>query len=378
MPPSDRKRDYYEVLSVSRTAGEEELKKAYRRLAIQFHPDRNPGDKQAEERFKEINEAYQVLSDPEKRNQYDRFGHAVFQSPQGPGGFGGFDFSQGFEEVFSDIFGDFFGTGRGRSRSRSRRGEDLRYDLEVEFEEAARGTEKIIKFQRLTTCDSCNGSRARGGADGVRTCPNCRGTGQVRTQQGFFSISTTCGQCRGEGMMIADPCPKCQGQGRIRKPVSLSVRIPPGVDNGSRLKLRNEGEAGFASGPAGDLYVVVHVKEHPLFVRQDNDVVIEVPVSFPQAALGTELEVPTLEGKIKLKLPPATQSGKIFRLKGKGFTDLHGYGRGDQLVRIVVETPRRLSARQRELLEEFAKASGEDVNHPMSKGFVDKLKEMFG
>ena len=378
MPPSDRKRDYYEVLGVGRTAGDEEVKKAYRRLAVQFHPDRNPGDKQAEEKFKEINEAYQVLSDPERRSQYDRFGHAAFQGPQGAGGFGGFDFSQGFEEVISDICGDFFGTGRGRSRSRSRRGEDLRYDLEVEFEEAARGTEKVVKFQRLTTCDECHGTRARGGAEGVRTCPNCRGTGQVRTQQGFFSISTTCGQCRGEGMMIADPCPKCQGQGRIRKPVSLSVRIPPGVDNGSRLKLRNEGEAGFATGPAGDLYVVVHVKEHPLFVRQDNDVVIEVPVSFPQAALGTDLEVPTLEGKIKLKLPAGTQSGKIFRLKGKGFADLHGYGRGDQLVRIVVETPRRLSERQRELLEEFAKASGEDVNHPMAKGFVDKLKEMFG
>jgi molecular chaperone DnaJ len=378
MPPSDRKRDYYEVLGVGRTVGDEEVKKAYRRLAVQFHPDRNPGDKQAEEKFKEINEAYQVLSDPEKRSQYDRFGHAAFQGPQGAGGFGGFDFSQGFEEVFSDIFGDFFGTGRGRSRSRSRRGEDLRYDLEVEFEEAARGAEKIIRFQRLTACDGCNGARARGGAEGVRTCPNCRGTGQVRTQQGFFSISTTCGQCRGEGMMIADPCPKCQGQGRIRKPVSLSVKIPPGVDNGSRLKLRNEGEAGLASGAAGDLYVVVHVKEHPLFVRQDNDVVIEVPVSFPQATLGADLEVPTLEGKIKLKLPAATQSGKIFRLKGKGFVDLHGYGRGDQLVRIVVETPRRLSARQRELLEEFAKVSGEDVNHPMAKGFVDKLKEMFG
>ncbi|HZP46764.1 MAG TPA: molecular chaperone DnaJ [Candidatus Binataceae bacterium] len=376
--PAERKRDYYEVLGISRGAGEEEIKKAYRRLAVQYHPDRNPGNKQAEEKFKELNEAYQVLSDPERRAQYDRFGHAAFQGPQGAGGFGGFDFSQGFEEVFSDIFGDFFGTGRGRSRSRSRRGEDLRYDLEIEFKEAATGAEKIIKFQRLVVCEQCNGSRARGGAEGVRICPNCRGTGQVRTQQGFFSISTTCGQCRGEGSVIADPCPKCQGQGRIRRPVSLSVKIPAGVDNGSRLKLRNEGEAGAAGGANGDLYVVIHVKEHPLFVRQDNDILIEVPISFPQAALGAEIEVPTLEGKINMKVPAGTQSGKIIRLKGKGFPDLHGYGAGDQLVRIAVETPRRLSARQRELLEEFARVSGEDTSHPMAKGFVDKLKEMFG
>jgi len=376
--PAERKRDYYEALGLGRGAGDDELKKAYRRLAVQFHPDRNPGDKQAEEKFKEINEAYQVLSDPERRAQYDRYGHAAFQGAQGAGGFGGFDFTQGFEEVFSDIFGDFFGTGRGRSRSRSRRGDDLRYDLEIEFEEAARGADKVIKFQRLMTCDECNGTRARGGSEGARTCPNCRGTGQVRTQQGFFSISTTCGQCRGEGMIIADPCLKCQGQGRIRKLVSLSVKIPPGVDNGSRLKLRSEGEAGFGGGPAGDLYVVVHVKEHPLFVRQENDIVIEVPVSFPQAALGAEIDVPTLDGKLKLKVPAGTQAGKVIRLKGKGVVDLHGYGRGDQLVRIVVETPRRLTARQRELLEEFARLSGEDVNHPLSKGFVDKLKEMFG
>src|SRR6266851_2954531 len=361
MAAQAKKRDYYEVLAVDRGAGEEDLKESYRRLAIQLHPDRNPGDKQAEERFKELNEAYQVLSDPERRAQYDRYGHAAFQGPQGNGF--GFEFTQGFEEVFSDIFGDFFGTGRGRSRSRSRRGDDLRYDLEIEFEEAARGTDKVVKFERLTTCETCKGTRARGGVEGARTCPNCRGTGQVRTQQGFFSISTTCSQCRGEGMIIADPCPKCQGQGRVRKAVSLSVKIPPGVDNGSRLKLRAEGEAGFGGGPNGDLYVVVHVREHALFVRQDNDV---------------EIEVPTLEGKLKLKIPAATQSGKVFRLKGKGFVDLHGYGRGDQLVRIVVETPRRLTPRQRELLEEFARASGEDVNHPMSKGFVDKLKEMFG
>jgi len=375
---NNNKRDYYEILGVARNAGEEEIKKAYRRLAIQHHPDRNPGDRQAEEKFKELNEAYQVLSDGEKRAQYDRFGHAAFQGPQGPGGFGGFDFSQGFEDVFSDIFGDFFGTGRGRSRSRSRRGDDLRYDLEIDFEDAHRGAERVIKVARLSQCEACNGTRTTAGAGGTRTCPNCRGTGQVRTQQGFFSISTTCAQCRGEGSIISDPCPKCQGQGRLRKLQSLSVRIPPGVDNGSRLKLRGEGEAGFAGGPAGDLYVVIHVREHAIFARQDNDVIVEVPVSFPQAALGAEIEVPTLDGKVKFKIPSGTQSSKVFRLKGKGFTDLHGYGRGDELVKIVVETPRRLTARQRELLEEFAKVSGEEVNHPMSKGFVDKIREMFG
>src|SRR5258705_1105820 len=257
MPPAN-KRDYYEILGVNRGAGEDELKKAYRRLAIQFHPDRNPGNKEAEERFKELNEAYQVLSEPERRAQYDRFGHAAFQGPQGPGGFGGFDFSQGFEEVFSDIFGDFFGTGRGRSRSRTRRGDDLRYDLEVEFEEAAAGIEKVIKFQRLTQCESCSGTRARGGTSGARQCPNCRGTGQVRTQQGFFSISTTCGQCRGEGMIISDPCPKCQGQGRIRKNESLSVKIPPGVDNGSRPTFRASREACYSRGLPVSLYVAIH------------------------------------------------------------------------------------------------------------------------
>ena len=376
--PSATKRDYYEVLGVARGASDDDLKKAYRRLAIQLHPDRNPGNKQAEERFKEVNEAYQVLSDPERRSQYDRFGHSAFQGPQGQGPFGGFDFSQGFEEVFSDIFGDFFGTGRGRARSRSRRGDDLRYDLEVEFEEAARGTEKVVRFQRLTLCEACNGTRARGGSTGARQCPNCRGTGQVRTQQGFFSISTTCNQCRGEGTIISDPCPKCQGQGRLRRQESLSVRIPPGVDNGSRLKLRGEGEAGYGGGTPGDLYVIIHVKEHSLFVRQENHIVIEVPISFPQAALGCDIEVPTLEGKVNLKVPSGTQSGKVLRLKGKGIIDLHGYGRGDQLIRVVVETPRSLTSRQRELLEEFAKLDGKAVNHPLSKGFVDQIKKMFG
>lgn len=375
---TNNKLDYYQVLGVGRGASDDELKKAYRRLAIQNHPDRNPGDKQAEERFKELNEAYQVLSDPDKRTQYDRFGHAAFGQGAGQGGFSGFDFSQGFEDVFSDIFGDFFSTGRGRSRSRSRRGDDLRYDLEIEFEEAAHGAEKVVRIQRLALCEACNGTRTRGGGTATRACPNCRGSGQIRTQQGFFSIATTCGQCRGEGAIISDPCPKCQGQGRLRKLQSLSVRIPAGVDNGSRLKLRAEGEAGFAGGPPGDLYVVIHVREHPIFARQDNDIIVEVPISFPLAALGGEIDVPTLAGKVKLKIRPGTQSGKVERLKGKGFVDLHGYGSGDELVRIVVETPRRLNPRQRELLEEFAKLSGEEVTHPLSKGFVDKIKEMFG
>src|ERR1039458_9294001 len=319
MPPA-HKRDYYEILGVNHGAGEVELKKAYRTLAIQFHPDRNPGNKEAEERFKELNEAYQVLSDPERRAQYDRFGHAAFQGPQGPGGFGGFDFSQGFEEVFSDIFGDFFGTGRGRSRSRTRRGDDLRYDLEIEFEEAARGIEKVVKFQRLTQCEACNGTRARGGSSGARQCPNCRGSGQVRTQQGFFSISTTCGQCRGEGMIISDPCPKCQGQGRIRKHESLAVKIPPGVDNGSRLKLRGEGEAGYGGGPQGDLYVVIHVKEHPMFVRQDNDVIIEAPISFPQAAAGVRHEDRSadVQGQSQAKNPARHAIGKNPAPQGQG------------------------------------------------------------
>jgi len=372
------KQDYYATLGVDRGANDDDLKKAYRRLAIQYHPDRNPGNKAAEEKFKELNEAYQVLSDPEKRAQYDRFGHAAFQGAQGAGGFGGFDFSQGFEDVFSDIFGDFFGTGRGRARSRARRGDDLRYDLEIEFEEAARGAEKVLKIQRLAQCEECQGSRTRPGAAGSKTCPNCRGTGQVRTQQGFFSIATTCGQCRGEGQIISDPCPKCSGQGRLRKVQSLSVKIPPGVDNGSRLKLRNEGEAGFGGGQSGDLYVVIHVHEHAIFARRENDITVEVPVSFPQAALGSEIEVPSLDGMLKLKIPAGTQSGREFRLKSKGFADLHGYGRGDEIVTIVVETPRRLTAEQRKLLEEFAKLSGEAASHPMSKGFVDKLKEMFG
>jgi len=368
------KRDYYEVLGASRNASAEDLKKAYRKLAMKVHPDRNPGDKAAEERFKEASEAYQVLGDPERRAQYDRFGHAAFEQSAG---FGGFDFSgAGFEDVFSDIFGDFFGTGRGRGRSRARRGEDLRYDLEISFEEGVFGTEKVISVPRLATCEACDGKGTKGGAGRV-TCSACEGSGQLRFQQGFFTIAKTCGQCAGQGTIIKDPCRSCGGSGVAQKTQALHIKIPAGVDSGSRLKLRGEGESGRNGGPQGDLYVVIDVQPHALFTRRDNDIVCEVPISFPQAALGAEIDVPTIEGKVKMKVSPGTQSGSIFRLRGKGVPNLRGAGRGDELVRVVVETPRKLTSKQRELLEEFARSSGEEVN-PLSKGFLDKVKEMFG
>lgn len=367
------RRDFYEVLGVERAAGEDDIKRAYRKMALKYHPDRNPGDKEAEERFKEASAAYQVLSDPERRAQYDRFGPAAFDG----GGAAGFDFSAGFEDIFSGIFGEFFGGPRGgRGQSRARRGDDLRYNLDLSFEEAAFGVEKTISLPRMATCGTCHGKGARPGTSS-KTCPDCRGSGQVRFQQGFFSIAKVCGSCNGQGSVITSPCPKCGGRGAVRGTQSLSVKIPAGVDTGSRLKLRGEGEAGAAGGPSGDLYVVIRVKEHPLFKRSENDVICEMPISFPQAALGTDIEVPTLEGKVRIRIPPGTQSGAVFRLKGKGIADLHDYGRGDHLVRVIIETPRKLTARQRELLEDFARMSGEEV-HPLSKGFLEKVKEMFG
>ena len=367
------KRDYYEVLGVGRSAGAEEIKKAYRKVALKCHPDRNPGDKVAEERFKEASEAYQVLGDPERRAQYDRFGHAAFEQS---GGFGGFDFSaSGFEDIFGDIFGDFFGGAR-RGGSRTRRGEDLRYDLEIDFDEAVFGAEKSLRVPRLAACRDCKGSGSKNGAP-RETCSTCRGSGQLRYQQGLFSIAKTCGQCQGPGSVLRDPCRTCGGAGAVRAQHTLSVRIPPGVDTGSRLKLRGEGESGLNGGPTGDLYVVLHVREHPLFTRDGNDVMCDVPISFTDAALGAEIDVPTPHGKMKMKIPSGTQSGNVFRLKGKGVPDVRGYGHGDALVRVVVETPKKLSSRQRELLEEFARLSGEEI-HPLSKGFFDKVKEMFG
>lgn len=367
------KKDYYELLGVNRNAGEEDIKKAYRKLALQHHPDRNPGDKQAEEKFKEVSEAYSVLCDAQKRAQYDQFGHAAF-GDGGPFG-GGFDFSGGFEDVFGDIFGEFFGGGTGRRRGRGR-GEDLRYNLALKFEEAVNGTEKKIKIPRHGPCETCRGSGAKAGT-APQTCPTCRGRGQVSFQQGFFSVSRTCGQCQGQGTIIKEPCATCGGAGRVRTVHTLSVKIPSGVDNGSRLKLRGEGEAGPTGGAPGDLYVVTQVEPHPIFVRENLDIICDVPISFVQAALGAEIDVPTLEGKVKMKIPAATQSGKVFRLKSKGIRDHQGYHQGDQHVRITVETPTRLTAKQRELLKEFAALGGEEVN-PLAKGFFDKMKELFG
>ena len=368
------KRDYYELLGVDRNAGGDEIKKAYRKQALKYHPDRNPGDKQAEEKFKAVSEAYQVISDPEKKAQYDRFGHAAFdgRSPLGPG----FDFTSGFEDVFGDIFGDFFGTGTGRRRSQAQRGDDLRYNLDISFEEAAFGVEKKIKIPRHSSCDSCKGSGAKPGSS-PRTCSTCRGRGQVNFQQGFFSVSRTCGQCRGRGSMISDPCPTCSGSTRIRKLHTLGVKIPAGVDTGSLLKLRGEGEGGSLGGPSGDLYVALQVKEHPIFARDGSEVICELPISFLQAALGAEIEVPTLGGKVKLKIPAGVQSGRIFRLKGKGIKDVHSYHQGDQHVRVLVETPTHLTVKQKELLKDFAAHGGEEVN-PLSKGFFDKVRQIFG
>lgn len=359
------KRDYYEALGVARNATGEEVKKAFRKLALEHHPDRNPGDAAAEVRFREASEAYQVLSDPERRAQYDRFGHAAFEQGAGSGG-------GGFEDVFSDIFGDFFGSGR---RTRNHRGDDLRYDLEIDFDEAIFGTEKTIEVPRMVACSGCDGLGTRDGAP-RETCSTCRGSGQLRYQQGLFSIAKTCGQCQGHGSILRDPCRTCGGAGVEQNRQTLSVRVPAGVDTGSRLKLRGEGEAGPNGGVAGDLYVVLHVRAHSLFQRQGNDILCEVPMGFPQAALGTELDVPTPHGKVSMKVPAGTQSGRVFRLKGKGVQDVRGYGKGDTLVRVVIETPKKLSAKQRELLAEFARISGEEV-HPLSKGFIDKVKEMF-
>ncbi|RMG27454.1 MAG: molecular chaperone DnaJ, partial [Gammaproteobacteria bacterium] len=351
------KRDYYEVLGVSRNASEAELKKAFRRLAQKYHPDRNPGDKEAEERFKEAKEAYETLSDPRKRAAYDQFGHAGVDPSMGGGagaggGFGGASFS----DIFEDVFGDIFGTGR--ASTRAYRGADLRYDLELSLEEAVMGTTVRIRVPTYVTCKVCGGSGAQPGTQ-PETCPTCGGIGQVRMQQGFFSVQQTCPRCRGAGHIIQRPCSHCHGQGRVQETRTLSVKVPAGVDTGDRIRLAGEGEAGENGGPPGDLYVQIRVKEHPIFKRQDNNLYCEVPIPFVTAALGGELEVPTLDGRVNLKIPPETQSGRLFRLRGKGVKPVRGGPVGDLLCRVVVETPVNLTPRQKELLREFEKTLDE-------------------
>lgn len=362
------KRDYYEVLAVERNADADTLKKAFRKQAMQYHPDRNPGDKDAEEKFKESSEAYEVLSDPDRRARYDRFGH---QGVEGFGGSGGFN-NVNVNDIFGEIFGDIFGGRGGRGRARNR-GADLRYNLELSFEEAAFGSEVTVKIPRPKRCEACEGTGSK--SKQRRQCPTCGGAGEVRFTQGFFAVARTCNQCGGAGQVVADPCKDCKGGGKTESVSELSVKIPPGVDTGTRVRLAGEGEPGEQGGPSGDLYVVVHVKEHPLFHREEYEVFCEVPISFVQATLGAQLEVPTLDGMVKMKVPEGTQSGKIFRLKGKGIPHLQSSARGDQHVRVVVETPQNLNHKQRELLEKFAEASGENVN-PQSKTFFDKVKDL--
>lgn len=360
-------KDYYEILGVPRNATEAEIKKAFRSLALKYHPDRNPGNKEAEEKFKEINEAYSVLSDAEKRANYDRYGTA-----EGVGT--GFDAFTGtaFTDIFEDIFGDFFGAFTGQRRPRPTKGEDLKFDLEITLEEAAFGAEKEIEVPRWERCDTCNGSGARPGTGPVH-CPNCGGTGQIRFQQGFFSITRTCNKCNGQGRIINNPCPSCKGKGQLRKTRTISVRVPPGVNSGSRLRMSGEGELGHYGGPPGDLYIIIHVKKHPLFVRKGNDILYETMITFPQAVLGTIIEVPTLDGTVDLKIPPGTPSGKVFHIKGKGIPRLGGHGRGDEIVIVNIDVPKQITPRQRELLEEFASLSGDRT----SKTLKDRLKNIF-
>ena len=367
------KRDYYEVLGVERSADEADIKKAYRRLAMKHHPDRNPGDAAAEEKFKEATEAYEILADGEKRQMYDRFGHDGVNPQAGMGG--GFD-GANFGDVFGDIFSDIFGRQGGRGGNRQ--GADLRYSLELDLEQAVRGDTIEIRVPVLTTCQDCNGTGARKGTSPV-TCPDCNGAGQIRVSQGFFSLQQTCPRCRGTGQIITDPCRTCGGAGRVEKAKTLSVKVPPGVDTGDRIRLSGEGEAGMAGGPPGDLYVQIMVREHKIFKRDGRNLYCEVPICYPDAALGGELEVPTLDGRVKLKIPPETQTGKLFRLRGKGVTPVRGGGVGDLLCRVVVETPVKLSEKQKELLREFKATLGEGGtrNSPKESSWFNGVKDFF-
>ncbi|PYJ94550.1 MAG: molecular chaperone DnaJ [Verrucomicrobia bacterium] len=374
-----KKRDYYEVLGIGRNASDEEVKRAYRKLAVKFHPDKNPDDPHAEEKFKELGEAYDVLMDPEKRAAYDRFGHAAF-APGGIGFGGGFhDPFDIFREVFGGGFGGgifetFFGGAGTRTEDRHR-GSDLRYDMEITLEEAAFGVQKEIEIEKLGICDKCDGTGAEPGSRAV-TCPTCRGRGQVISSRGFFQVSQTCPRCRGAGEIIEKPCPQCRGEGRVEKRSRVTLKIPAGIREGSRLRSSSNGEAGIRGGPPGDLYVVIHIKEHKVFQRDGDSLYCEVPIPFSVAALGGEVDIPTLEGKAHLKVPAGTQSGQMFKLRGKGISNIDGRSRGDLLARLIVEVPSRLNAEQRRKLEEFAALCGDD-NTPLWKSFFERAKEFF-
>ncbi len=380
-------RDYYEILGGNKSAGGEELKKAYRKLAFKYHPDKNQDNKEAEEKFKEVTEAYEILSDPQKRAQYNQFGAEAFKyAGAGTGGYG-FGGMEHAEEVFSSLFGDsvdgifdsFFGfgdafAGSGTRRRARRRGRDLELSMEISFKDAAFGIKRIVKLLRYETCEVCNGSGAKHGTSKV-TCPQCGGTGKVVTGTGFFNISRTCSQCQGEGEMIKTPCKNCRGEGRIKKERKIEISIPAGMESNTRLRISAEGEMPPRGGIRGDLYILIYVKPHEIFQREDNDIICDVPITFIQAALGDEITIPTLEGKVKMKIPPGTQSGKIFRLRGKGIADIHGYGRGDELIRIIVEIPAKLTTKQKHLLKEFAESGGEIT--PGVKSFMEKVRKLF-
>jgi molecular chaperone DnaJ len=374
------KRDFYEILGVAKTASEEDIKKAYRKLAMKYHPDRNPDNKEAEEKFKEVKEAYEMLTNPEKREAYDRYGHAGVDPNMGAGGFGGFGGGAGgFGDAFGDIFGDIFGGGRARSSGpQVYRGADLRYNLEITLEQAAHGFDTTIRVPSWDKCDTCHGSGAKPGTSPV-TCSTCHGHGQVRMQQGFFSIQQTCPKCHGSGKVIPEPCAACGGAGRIKRNKTLEVKIPAGIDDGMRIRSTGNGEPGTNGGPPGDLYVEIHIKPHQVFQREGDDLHCTMPISFTKAALGGEIEVPTLSGKVSFTVPEGTQTGKTFRLKGKGIKGVRSGYTGDLFCHVVVETPVKLTEKQKDLLREFDRLTKEGgaKHSPQSKGWMDKVKDFF-